>query len=147
VIPISTLYASPEEQQERLVLGLPAKTSDRAVIAVVVRLAGDRMAGEDDIRPTVNPERSLHGYVIVLVCEDHLVRDLFDQTCAKDRGGNPEESRCGGRAPARSPAALACSPARPPDRQCEQVVDATVRRSVRIPHEPRLAYGPVQRDE
>src|SRR5438445_4943096 len=60
------------EQQERLVLGLPAKTSDRAVIAVVVRLSGDRMAGEDDIRPTVNPERSLHGSVIGLVHEDHL---------------------------------------------------------------------------
>src|SRR5207245_5791187 len=44
------------EQQERLVLGLPAKTGDRAVIAVVVRLARDRMAGENDIRPTVNPE-------------------------------------------------------------------------------------------
>src|SRR4029453_7963171 len=39
------------KQQERLVLGLPAKTGDRAVIAVVVRLAGDRMAGKDDIRP------------------------------------------------------------------------------------------------
>src|SRR5207245_9925751 len=79
------------EQQERLVLGLPAKTSDRAVIAVVVRLAGDRMAGEDDIRPTVNPERSLHGGVIGLVGKDHLVRDLFDQACAKDRSGNPED--------------------------------------------------------
>src|SRR2546428_11608212 len=43
------------EQQERLVLGLPAKTGDRTVIAVVVRLAGDRMAGEDDIRPTPSP--------------------------------------------------------------------------------------------
>src|SRR5207244_4237200 len=50
------------EQQERLVLGLPAKTGDRAVIAVVVRLAGARMAGEDDARLADGPVEGCEGW-------------------------------------------------------------------------------------
>src|SRR5207245_9000241 len=65
------------EQQERLVLGLPAKAGDRAAIAVIVSLSGYRVPGENDIRQTVNPERSLPGGVIGLVRKDHHVRDLL----------------------------------------------------------------------
>src|SRR5216684_2136545 len=79
------------EQQEGFVLGLPSKPRDRAVIAVVVRLAGDRMASEDNIGPAVDPECFLLGCVIDLVRKDHLVRDLFDQAGAKHRGRNPED--------------------------------------------------------
>jgi hypothetical protein len=105
------------------------------------------MAGKNDIRPTLNPERSLHGCVIGLVCQDHLVRDLFDQAYAKHRGGNPEDhiAACELLREVRL-RELAARRVRPTGNG-EQVVDAAVRRSVRIPHEPRLAYRPVQRDE
>src|SRR5439155_19486152 len=78
------------EQEKRLVLSLPSETGDRAVIAVLIRLAGDRAAGEHNIRPAANPQCALLWYVGGLVREEHAIRNLFYQPRAKYRCGNPE---------------------------------------------------------
>src|SRR5205085_11207387 len=77
------------EQEKRLVLGFPSETGDRAIIAVLIRLAGDRAAGEHNIRPAPNPEGVLLLHISRLVRELRAVRDLFDQSRAKYRSGNP----------------------------------------------------------
>src|SRR5438552_5867264 len=118
-----------------------------AVVAVVVRLAGDRVAGEYDVRPALDPEILLPGRVVYLVREDRLVGDLLDQARAEHRRRNPEdhvaarelalEVRLRERASRRVGAAG--------DR--EQVVHASVRRAIRVLHEPRLAHRSFRRDE
>src|SRR5437773_10984987 len=47
------------EQEKRLVLSLPSETGNRAVIAILIRLAGDRAAREPHIRPSANPQCAL----------------------------------------------------------------------------------------
>ena len=135
------------EQEQRLVLSLPSEPRDRAVVAVVVRLAGDRVAGENDVGPALDPEILLPGRVVGLVREDRLIGDLLDQARAEHRRGNPEdhvaareltlEVRLRERASRRVGAAG--------DR--EEVVHAPVGRAVRVVHEPRLAHRPLGRDE
>ena len=47
------------EQQQRLVLRLPAEARDGAVIAVAVRLTRDGAAGQDDVGPAADAQRAL----------------------------------------------------------------------------------------
>src|SRR5437588_3620634 len=87
------------EQEKRLVLSLPSETGNRAIIAVFIRLAGDRAAGEHNIRPAENSQCALLRCISGLVREKYAVWNLFDQPRAKYRSGNPEDdivvrSRC-----------------------------------------------------
>ena len=79
------------EEKQGLVLGLPSETGNRAIIAVFIRLAGDRAAGEHNIRPAENSQCALLRCISGLVREKHAVRNLFDQPRAKYRSGNPED--------------------------------------------------------
>src|SRR5438445_4488576 len=79
------------EQEKRLVLGFPSETGNRAIIAVFIRLAGDRAAGEHNIRPAENSQCALLRSISGLVREKYAVRNLFDQPRAKYRSGNPED--------------------------------------------------------
>src|SRR5439155_15577360 len=65
------------EQQERLVLRLPAEPRDRSVVTVLVRVAGDT-------------ERRLDERVRVAVGENGPVRNLLDQPAAERRRRDPE---------------------------------------------------------
>src|SRR5215467_5013254 len=63
----------PGEDQEGFVLSLPSKTAECAVIAVLVRLARDRVEGQDDIGPAANAEICLGRGVTGVVREDLIV--------------------------------------------------------------------------
>ena len=135
------------EQEQRLVLSLPSETGNRAVIAVLIRLAGDRAAGEHNIRPAANPQRALVWCVGGLVREEHAVRDLFDQPRAKYRSGNTEDDivsrhRCRKIRLFESTAGRVRSAS-----DGEQVMDTTVRSSVGVSYKPRLSRRPVEGDE
>src|SRR6267378_6354020 len=135
------------EEEQRFVLRLPPKTRDRAVIAVVVAYARDRAAGSVEIRVAPDSQRALLTAVARHVGEDRAVRNLLDQARAEYRRGDPEdhvvvrelrrEVRLRERAARRAR----------PTCDGEESVHAAVRRSVGIPHEPRLAYRPVRFDK
>src|SRR5205085_5455497 len=80
------------EQQQRLVLRLPAEACDRPVVAVVVRLAADAHA----MRTPEDAERGLDGGARALVGENRGVGDLLDQPGAEGRRRNAENDVAGG---------------------------------------------------
>src|SRR5205823_8903651 len=132
---------------ERLVLGFPSKARDGAGIAVEVRLAGDRAAGQDDIGPAENAHRALVSCVSGLVRRDLAVRYLFDQARAENRGGNPEDDVVVGELPGEIWLRKDTPRRVLPTGDGEKVVHAAIRRPVRVSHEPCLTHGTVCRDE
>ncbi len=131
------------EEKQRLVLGLPAKARDGAVVAVHVGRAVER----DAVRPAADAERALAGSVRGLIRHDRTVRDLLDQAGPEDRGGNPEDqiARAGlgreVRLPDAAPARVAARVNAPADD--EEGVHATVPRPVGLVLESRLPHRPV----
>src|SRR6185436_7257798 len=79
------------EDQQRLVLGLPAEARDRAVVAVVVGLTGYGAAGNTVVRAPAYPEIPLQPRVGGLVGEDGRVGNLLDQPRAEDRRRDAED--------------------------------------------------------
>ena len=79
------------EQQQRLVLPLPAEPRDRAVVAVVVGLPRDRAAGEMVVRPPADAERLRADAVAARFASQRRVRDHFDQPGTEHRRRNAED--------------------------------------------------------
>src|SRR5262252_9630974 len=135
------------EDQERLVLRLPAEARDRAVVAAGVGRASD----VDAVGTAADAESGLAVGRRGEVVQDGAVRDALDQARAEDRRGNPEddvpplalgvEVLLLDGAAARV-AAPVLSPA-----DDEERVHAAVGRAVRVVFEARLAHGTVERDE
>ncbi len=138
------------EQKQRLVLRLPAETRDRAVIAVVIGLAGDRATGDVEIRPAFDPQRALLARVGSLVCEYRAVRDLLDQPRPEDRGGDPKDHvlirELRREVRLREAATIRTRPAGDGEQSVDTAIGGSIR-GIRVRHESRLAYRPVRRDE
>ena len=134
------------EQQQRFVLRLPAEARDRAVVAVVVGLAGDRAARDLEVRPPADAERAAWSPR----CSRWLatigaVGNLLDQAGAERRRRNAEDDVVVGEL---AIAKSGCASEQPlaPIRPVigEQRVHAAVRRAVGVLHEARLANRPVR---
>src|SRR5262249_23297983 len=135
------------EQQERLVLGLPAEARDRSVVAVAIRVTGRQEA----LDPAQDTERALRRGVGRLVRHDGGVGNRFDQPQTERRCGNAEDHVVPGdlsvkvflvdRA-GRSVARLV-----DPATDDKQRVDAAVAGAIRLELEARFTHGPIALDE
>ena len=136
--PLLDVVGLAREDQERLVLRLPAEPCDRLVVAVMVRATRDA-------------ERRLHEGVRVAVGEDRTVGNLLDQPSAKHRCRDSKDDVVGRDLGVeillldRAPAGVG----RPvvPAADHEQRVDSAVAGAGGRVLEPGLPHRPVQVDE
>jgi len=124
------------ENQERLVLRLPAETRDSAIVAVGVDMTFDAVI-------------SFHSARIARqVVPDGCVSDRFDQPCAESGRGNPEDHVVVGLLPGevRLLNGTAGGLIRPAGNG-EKIMHATVRAAVRVPDEACFADWSTRGDE
>src|SRR5215475_12433935 len=135
------------EDQERLVLCLPAEARDGAVVAARVGRAGDL----DSIGAAADAESGLavggHGEVV----QDGAVWDALDQAHAEDRRGNPEDDvallALGVEVLLLDGAVAGVAASILSSADDEERVYAAVGSAIRIVLVVRLAHGTVERDE
>ena len=149
VIPISTLYASPANMMQGLVLCLPSEAGNCPVVCADVRIAAQvRVGVTGDAQPRLQGRVGLH------VREDRRVRDCFDEPSAKDRRRNAENdvrisALAGQRVSGRQEVGLGDVATRGVTAagDDEEVVHFAVVGSVRIPLKACFADGTILRDE
>ena len=130
------------EEQEGLVLGLPAEPCDAAVIAA--RIGAARPLS---IRPSDDSQRGPARTLLVRVRQDRGVLDLLDQASAEDRRRDAKDQIVAGRFALEvwlgqdTPGGIG------PAGDGVDVVDASVARAVALELKPRLADRPGGADE
>ena len=117
------------EDQQRLVLRLPAEAGDRPVVAVVVGLTGDRIAAQHDVGPAADAERLFGAGRGGLVLRGSRCRESLDQARPNVGVGMRKITLLLASAP-RSRAARCCSPGVAAAGDGEQPVHAAVGRAV-----------------
>ena len=122
------------EDHQGLVLGLPAKSGDGAVVAVAVEASGDAQ------RPLLLRVGRQSGL-------ETRIRNGFHQSESEGRRGYAENNVVRGDRGRKVRLLDVASPRIRTPRDHEEIVHPAVRRSVRITYEARLADRTVQRDE
>ena len=79
------------EYQQGFVLRFPAESRHRAVVAVVVRLAGNRSARYLEIRMPADAQRVVRRRVAGLTGQDRRIRNRLNQPSAERRCRNAED--------------------------------------------------------